>query len=600
VKELCITVLGTPGVTLGDEPVTGFVSSKAQALVYYLAATGRAHTRETLAGLLWSDKPDTAARSNLRNALSSLRGLIGPYLLITRQTVALNREAVYAVDSERFAEIAFSTRRGAALSAEDLAALRTAVDLYQGEFLAGFYAPDAPLFEEWVLNERESQRLALEEALEKLVHGHSVRGEYKLAIAFAQRWLSADPLRESAHRSLIALYAWSGDRSSAMRQYEICAQVLEKELGVKPSTETTELYDHVRAGELEAGVAAGYLETGADAFGKRVPARGEYGRSAGEALLALVELMQVPQARAVMMAFRADFEDATDHIDVLSSYKRLHDLLHALQFHCYNPIVQEAMRFPGDDVAADNLTDHELTLQRIINDLQEDTERAPFATTEGLWIRDLVKAREALREALEALNPKPLKRAIWLLNRVLAVQPSRINTRLNATARALRLPVLAETMARVRDNLASLDLNPHKLGQFGAGVEALARLSHTLTVLVDEHDRWQAVELELQRIDGIMGQGTMELEMSWPDLKAMTEPLYGGRSDAWATSFKTGSEHLDSAIDGENTAQIRHCFRRYRRETSTRFHRVDVELNRLCEDLRRAGEPLASVIRMIA
>jgi hypothetical protein len=88
--------------------------------------------------------------------------------------------------------------------------------------------------------------------------------------------------------------------------------------------------------------------------------------------------------------------------------------------------------------------------------------------------------------------------------------------------------------------------------------------------------------------------------MSWPDLKAMTEPLYCGRSDAWATSFKTGSEHLDSAIDGENTAQIRHCFRRYRRETSTRFHRVDVELNRLCEDLRRAGEPLASVIRMIA
>jgi DNA-binding SARP family transcriptional activator len=597
-QELRIALLGTPGVTLGDEPVTGFVSTKAQALVYYLAATGGAHTREALAGLLWSDMPDTAARRNLRNALSNLRRLIGPYLLITRQTVALNREAIYAVDSERFAEIVSSTRRGGAPSSEDLAALRAAVDLYRGEFLAGFCASDASLFEEWVLSERESQRLALEEALERLVYGHSVRGEYKLAIPFAQRWLSADPLRESAHRSLIALYAWSGDRSAAVRQYKICAQILEKELGVKPSTETTELHDHVRTGELEAVVATGY--PGASAFGRAAPGAGEYGHSAGKGLLALVELVQAPRARAVMMTFRADFEDACDHADVLSSYKRLHDLLHALQFHCYNPIVQEAVRFPENDAAVENLTDHELTLQRIISDLQEDTERASLTETEGLWIHDLVRAREALGKAIETLNPEPLKRAIWLLNRVLAVQPSRINTRLNATARALRLPVLAETMARVRDDLVALDLNPHQVRQFGAGVEALVSLSHTLTALVDEHDRWQAVELELRRIEGIMEQGTMELEVSWPDLRAMTEPLYWGRNDAWATSFEADSEDLDNAIAVENTAQIRRCFRRYRRQTSIRFHRVDAELKRLCEDLRRAGEPLASVIRMIA
>jgi DNA-binding SARP family transcriptional activator len=83
--ELHITLLGSPGVSLDGRPVTGFVSTKAQALVYYLAATGRSHTRDALAGLLWSDVPDATARKNLRDVLSNLRRLIDPYLLISRQ-----------------------------------------------------------------------------------------------------------------------------------------------------------------------------------------------------------------------------------------------------------------------------------------------------------------------------------------------------------------------------------------------------------------------------------------------------------------------------------------------------------------------------------
>jgi DNA-binding SARP family transcriptional activator len=131
-------MLGGLSIRRDGGPVTGFISAKAQALVYYLAATGRSHTRDGLAGLLWSDVPDATARKNLRDVLSNLRRLIGPYLLITRQTAGLNPEAPLTVDSQRLS---------AALSdPEDMAALSDAVDLYQGDFLAGFYVPDAPLF----------------------------------------------------------------------------------------------------------------------------------------------------------------------------------------------------------------------------------------------------------------------------------------------------------------------------------------------------------------------------------------------------------------------------------------------------------------------
>jgi hypothetical protein len=154
-------------------------------------------------------------------------------------------------------------------------------------------------------------------------------------------------------------------------------------------------------------------------------------------------------------------------------------------------------------------------------------------------------------------------------------------------------------MARVRDTLAPLDLDPDKMGQFETGVVTLASLSHNLTTLVDDHDQWQAVDVELRRIAGNMRQDAVELKMSWPDLQAMFEPLYNSSSSEWVASFKRDSDQLDSAIATENPARIRRYFRRCRGQVGVGFHRVDLDLKRLCEDLRRVGEPLTSVMRMI-
>jgi DNA-binding SARP family transcriptional activator len=100
--ELELTLFGSPEVRLHGLPVTGFRSSKAQALLYYLAVTGRPHTRSTLAGLLWGDQPDPAARASLSKCLSNLHDLVGDAVLIERQTIAFNRDCSYHLDTERF------------------------------------------------------------------------------------------------------------------------------------------------------------------------------------------------------------------------------------------------------------------------------------------------------------------------------------------------------------------------------------------------------------------------------------------------------------------------------------------------------------------
>ena len=101
-EKLELSLLGTVAITLNGEPVSGHVPAKSQALLCYLAVTGRPHSREKLAGLLWGDKPEASAKANLRKSLSTLRQLFGDALIITRQTVAFNRDSAYWLDVEAF------------------------------------------------------------------------------------------------------------------------------------------------------------------------------------------------------------------------------------------------------------------------------------------------------------------------------------------------------------------------------------------------------------------------------------------------------------------------------------------------------------------
>src|SRR6266540_2125071 len=94
--------------------------------------------------------------------------------------------------------------------------LRAAVALHRGDFLAGFSLRDAPEFEDWQLAEVEALRREQAGALQRLVEAYAVQGRWQAAIAGAERWLALDSLHEPAHRQLMRLYAWSGQRGAAM------------------------------------------------------------------------------------------------------------------------------------------------------------------------------------------------------------------------------------------------------------------------------------------------------------------------------------------------------------------------------------------------
>ncbi|MBE7556136.1 MAG: tetratricopeptide repeat protein [Anaerolineales bacterium] len=248
-EGLQLNLFGKPEIILNGAPVTGFESAKVPALLYYLAVTGQAHSRDTLATLLWGDLPEATAKRNLTKALTNLRQLLDPYLLIERHSVVFNHQLPAAIDAVVFqAAVEGSTLLEPDNPERDLAPLRQAVSLYRGDFLEGFYVKNALEFEEWALGQREYLRELMLQALQRLTE-QSARLEDNpvAALEYCRRWLGLEPWQEAAHRQMMLLLARSGQRDAALAQYEICRQVLAEELSVEPMAETTALFERLKA-----------------------------------------------------------------------------------------------------------------------------------------------------------------------------------------------------------------------------------------------------------------------------------------------------------------------------------------------------------------
>jgi DNA-binding SARP family transcriptional activator/NTP pyrophosphatase (non-canonical NTP hydrolase) len=235
-----IALLGPPRAELDGQRVT-FDTRKAMALLAHLALADRPRSRDALCDLLWPAHESDRARGALRRTLSTLRGAIGEEWIDTAgDSIALKRGLT--LDVERF--------RALAADGAPLESLTEAVALHSSAFMEGFSLRDSPDFDDWQTAEAADLERELGSALRRLVELLTARGEFERAIPHARRWLEIDPLHEPAHRELIKLYAWSGDRAAALEQYRRCVRTLSQELGVSPLEDTASLYEQVNDGTL--------------------------------------------------------------------------------------------------------------------------------------------------------------------------------------------------------------------------------------------------------------------------------------------------------------------------------------------------------------
>jgi hypothetical protein len=319
---------------------------------------------------------------------------------------------------------------------------------------------------------------------------------------------------------------------------------------------------------------------------------------ANRGLSALGDLMSARDAREAVHAFEAEFQEAVAQIDILAVFKDVHDLLHTLQFRCFDGLAREATRFPGDELSREIVNEHGMTLDETILKLEAVATHRAFDGAAPRWIEDLRAARAQVAEALDTSTAPPLLSAVRLLDRVLAVQPTRINTRLNDAARALQLRDLVGNLSQVHQRLCASGLDAAKLAEFDVGIKSLEQLERALRQLVAEHDRWQELEVELRLERVALMADAAALGSSWPRLRTLIVPLCSG-PEAWATRLTADCGRLDAALAAGSPAQQRASFLLVHSQAATRFYQVDIALQQLCETLRQIGKPLSELLRRL-
>ncbi|MBZ5520644.1 MAG: bacterial transcriptional activator domain-containing protein [Acidobacteriia bacterium] len=245
---MTIRLFGQFSVCCGEKALEDLIPGKAKELLCYLLThRERPIVRESLATILWDDCTTEHSRQYLRKALWQLQRILcrtakseGSILKIDSQWVSVNPDVEMWLDVKEFERAVYAPLGSPwSIDASHLEAVETAVNLYRGDLLEGWY-------QDWCLCERERLQNIYLVMLGRLVAHFEACRECHKGINYAMQMLRFDRAHEIAHQHLMRLRYMSGDRAGALRQYEHCAAALKEELNVQPSERTRALFRQIR------------------------------------------------------------------------------------------------------------------------------------------------------------------------------------------------------------------------------------------------------------------------------------------------------------------------------------------------------------------
>lgn len=226
INKYTIRLIGRPSVTKGSE-IIELPFRKAEALLYYLAVVKHA-LRDDVTELLWPDLDDDRAKANLRNALYVLRKHCCDDIVLTSggTELELNRNRIESIDYDEW------LRDEAQILLDDAVPLN------------GFVLRGNDAFDKWVTWFRLTFQADVKKRLDRRFADPSLDGEeLETLLHFA---IGMDPLNESLYRRLIILLSNENRTGEAVSLYQQLCEILQSELSVSPSRETSKLIHYIR------------------------------------------------------------------------------------------------------------------------------------------------------------------------------------------------------------------------------------------------------------------------------------------------------------------------------------------------------------------
>lgn len=253
VCSLRIRLLGEFHVSVGGRTIVEnqWRRPKAKALLKLLALQPQHQLhRDQIIEIFWSDAPQESATNSLNKIIYMVRRALEPelpsggqstFLLRQQDRILLRAPGTLWIDVNEFEQHA-----NRAIRDNDSTAFEDALNLYPGDLLV------EDLYEDWAWQRREQLRLLHRDLLSGLARLHEHQGNYRESIERLMQLVNCDPVDEDAHRRLMKLYAASGQRRQAQRQFELCRETLRKEIEADPEEETLQLHQRIASGEVEA------------------------------------------------------------------------------------------------------------------------------------------------------------------------------------------------------------------------------------------------------------------------------------------------------------------------------------------------------------
>jgi DNA-binding SARP family transcriptional activator len=237
-----MSLLGGFDLLVGDAPVSVPLGSKR--LLAYVALHCRAAVpRALVAGSLWPHASEESAFTNLRAALSRLRGSGRQALNVCPSEVRLAREiSVDLHHSRTLAQHILDPH----VPTEELELTTATVDRLSADLLPGWY-------DDWALLEAENWRQLRLHALEALAENFIGTEQLAGAVTAAQTAVRADPLRESSQALLIRAHLAENNPSQALDEYARYERLLHEELGLRPTARMHELVAELRQSRSGGG-----------------------------------------------------------------------------------------------------------------------------------------------------------------------------------------------------------------------------------------------------------------------------------------------------------------------------------------------------------
>lgn len=256
--DIEVNSLGRFDILIDGRPLRNLPTRRSGILLKYLLVNyGQMIPFDVLLEQFWPDTDPDLGRNRLHQAIHCLRSALAADPVTAPLQIVCN-ERRYGLASglrvwsdtaafERFIALGRQAEQDKQIGVA-IAAYEKALALYQGDFL-----PE-DRYVDWTQAIRMRLHDLYLDTFDRLSLLFLSNGEPQNTLTYCRQLLAHDRCREDIHQRMMHCYAMLGQRTQALRQYELCTRALRSELDLEPLPETTELYLQIK-GESEPSPA---------------------------------------------------------------------------------------------------------------------------------------------------------------------------------------------------------------------------------------------------------------------------------------------------------------------------------------------------------